>query len=75
VEVPGIRVRAYAGTAVNLQRTEVTVVQVHPDAASMEFHMGVVRERAANAYAETLDATTRGSTERPAPHVWLQAFP
>jgi hypothetical protein len=43
----------------NAHRTEVTVVQVHPDAASMEFHMGVVRERAASAYAETLDATTR----------------
>jgi hypothetical protein len=43
---------------VNDERTEVTVVQVHPDSASMEFHMGVVREqRAANAYAETLDAT------------------
>ena len=43
---------------VNAERTEVTVVQVHPDAASMEFHMGVVGERAAKAYAETLDATT-----------------
>jgi hypothetical protein len=41
------------------QRTEVTVVQVHPDAASMELHMGVVREPAAQAYSETLDATTR----------------
>ena len=27
---------------INAERTEVTVVQVHPDAASMEFHMGVV---------------------------------
>jgi hypothetical protein len=44
---------------VNAERTEVTVVQVHPDAASMEFHMGFVGERAAQAYAETLDATTR----------------
>ena len=34
-------------------------MQVHPDAASMEFHMDMVRERAASAYAETLDATTR----------------
>jgi hypothetical protein len=41
------------------ERTEVTVVQVHPDAASMEFHMSVVRERAAEAYTETLDATTQ----------------
>jgi hypothetical protein len=38
--------------------TEVGVVQVHPDARSMQFHMGVVRERAARAYAETLEATT-----------------
>jgi hypothetical protein len=38
--------------------TEVGVVQVHPDAESMQFHMNVVRERAASAYAETLDATT-----------------
>ena len=44
---------------INAERTEVTVVQVHPDAASMEFHMGVVRERAAQAYSETLDATTQ----------------
>jgi hypothetical protein len=38
--------------------TEVGVVQVHPDAESMQFHMSVVRERAARAYAETLEATT-----------------
>ena len=38
---------------------EVTVVQVHPDAASMESHMEIVRERAMEAYAETLDATVR----------------
>ena len=38
---------------------EVTVVQVHPDAASMEAHMEIVRERAQQAYAETLDATVR----------------
>jgi hypothetical protein len=37
---------------------EVGVVQVHPDAESMEFHMSVVAERAARAYAETLEATT-----------------
>jgi hypothetical protein len=37
---------------------EVGVVQVHPDAQSMQFHMNLVRERAATAYAETLDATT-----------------
>ena len=38
--------------------TEVSVVQVHADAESMEFHMGVVREQAERAYAETLEATT-----------------
>lgn len=43
----------------NEEGTEVGVVQVHPDAASMEFHMEVVAERAARAYAETLEATTR----------------
>jgi hypothetical protein len=31
---------------VNEERSEVTVVQVHPDAASMEFHMGIVADRA-----------------------------
>ena len=43
---------------VNDEGTEVGVVQVHPDTDSFEFHMGVVRERAARAYEETLDATT-----------------
>ena len=38
--------------------TEVAVVQVHPDADSMAYHMGVVGERAQRAYAETLDSTT-----------------
>jgi len=41
----------------NDEGTEVGVVQVHPDADSFEFHMGAVRERAARAYEETLDAT------------------
>ena len=44
---------------VNEAGDEVTVVQVHPDAASMEAHMEIVRERARQAYAETLDATVR----------------
>jgi hypothetical protein len=44
---------------VNDAGDEVTVVQVHPDAASMEAHMEIVRERAMQAYAETLDATVR----------------
>ena len=38
---------------------EVTVVQVHPDTASLEAHMEIVREHAQEAYAETLDATVR----------------
>jgi hypothetical protein len=38
--------------------SEVAVVQVHSDADSMAFHMEVIAERAAAAYAETLDATT-----------------
>ncbi len=42
----------------NADRTEVGVVQVHPDAESMEFHMEVVADRAARAYAETVEATT-----------------
>ena len=42
----------------NENGTEVAVVQVHPDADSMAFHMEVVAERAAAAYGETVDATT-----------------
>jgi hypothetical protein len=42
----------------NEDGTEVSVVQIHPDADSMEFHMRVIAERAAAAYAETVDATT-----------------
>jgi biotin carboxylase len=43
---------------VNNDGTEVAVVQIHPDADSMAFHMKVIAERAAAAYAETVDATT-----------------
>ena len=43
---------------VNEDGTEVAVVQVHPDADSMAFHMEIISERAAGAYAETIDATT-----------------
>ena len=43
---------------VNHEGTEVAVVQIHPDAESMAFHMEVVAERAAAAYAETVAATT-----------------
>ena len=53
---------------VNEAGDEVSVVQVHPDAASMEAHIAIVAERARAAYAETLDATVRiqvfGATER-----------
>jgi hypothetical protein len=42
----------------NEEGTEVAVVQVHPDADSMVFHMELIGERAASAYADTIDATT-----------------
>ena len=38
--------------------TEVAVVQIHPDADSMAFHLEVIAERAAAAYSETVAATT-----------------
>jgi hypothetical protein len=44
---------------VDEERSEVTIVQVHPDARSMENHLGVVRERATEAFEETLVGTTR----------------
>jgi head-tail adaptor len=44
---------------VNDDRSEVSVVQIHPDAASMEAHIEIVKDRAAQAYAETLDQTVR----------------
>ena len=42
----------------NNEGTEVAVVQVHPDADSMVLHMELIAERAASAYAETIEATT-----------------
>ena len=42
----------------NAEGTEVAVVQIHPDADSMVFHMELIAERAASAYAETIEATT-----------------
>jgi len=42
----------------NEEGTEVAVVQIHPDADSMAFHMKLIAERAASAYAETIEATT-----------------
>ena len=44
---------------VNEDGTEVTVVQVHPDADSMLFHMQVAREHISEAYQSTLDKTER----------------
>ena len=38
--------------AFNEHRSEVTVVQVYPDAASMKFHMGIVGDHARQAYAQ-----------------------
>ena len=38
---------------------EVTVVQIHPDAASFEKHMEVIADHARRAYEETLDRTVR----------------
>ena len=49
-----IAFNAYA----NEEGTEVRVVQFHPDAASMELHMGVVREHSTQAYEELLEETT-----------------
>ena len=38
--------------------TEVAVVQIHPDADSMLFHLELIAGRAASAYADTIEATT-----------------
>ena len=46
---------------VNEDGTEVGVVQINPNAASMEFHMDVLAERAVGAYAET----ARGDNQHP----------
>jgi len=43
---------------VNEDHSQVSVVQIHPDAASMEFHMDIVADHARQAYAQTLEATT-----------------
>jgi hypothetical protein len=43
----------------NAAGDEVTVVQIHPDAESLETHLGVIAEHARRAYAETLDRTVR----------------
>jgi len=38
---------------------EVTVVQIHPDGASLEKHLGVISDHARRSYEETLDRTVR----------------
>jgi hypothetical protein len=47
---------------VNDEGTELSVVQVHPDADSMLFHMGVAREHISAAYGEYFDNSS-SSTE------------
>jgi hypothetical protein len=44
---------------VNEAGDEVSVVQIHADAESMEAHLAIVGERARDAYTQTLDATVR----------------
>ncbi len=39
--------------------TETTVVQVHPDVASLQTHFRVIRERASDAYGGTIEDTVR----------------
>lgn len=48
---------AFNGYA-NEDGTEVSVVQVHPDAGSMASHMQVVREHITSAYEDLLEETT-----------------
>jgi len=43
---------------VDPDRGEAAVVQIHPDAASMELHVELIRDRAAQAYGGTIEATT-----------------
>ena len=44
---------------VNEDGTELTVVQVHPDADSMLFHMQVARDHISEAYQSVLEKTQR----------------
>ena len=63
----------------NEEGTEVAVVQVHPDADSMVFHMELIAERAASAYADTIDATTNiqvfGAPSAPSPRCYAYFEP
>ena len=58
VEVKEPRLIAF-NAYVNEDGTELTVVQVHPDAASMELHMQVAREHISEAYQSVLEKTER----------------
>ncbi len=49
-----IAFNAYA----NEEGTEVAVVQLHPNASSMELHMQVVHEHITGAYEELIEETT-----------------
>jgi hypothetical protein len=42
---------------VNEDETEVSIVQVHPDVDSMEFHMQLVRQHIESSYGDWLDTT------------------
>ena len=58
VEVKEPRLIAF-NAYVNEDSTELTVVQVHPDADSMLFHMQVARDHISEAYQSVLEKTKR----------------
>jgi hypothetical protein len=58
VEVKEPRLIAF-NAYVNEDGTELTVVQVHPDADSMLFHMQVARDHISEAYQSVLEKTKR----------------
>jgi quinol monooxygenase YgiN len=58
VEADEPRLIAFNGYA-NDDETEVTIVQVHPDADSMLFHMQVARDHISEAYQSVLEKTKR----------------
>ena len=59
VEANEPRDRLSSSTSTSTRRTEVTVVQVHPDADSMLFHMQVARDHISEAYQSVLEKTKR----------------
>jgi quinol monooxygenase YgiN len=52
------RLLAFSAYA-NPEANEVTVVQVHPDAESMVYHMSIITEHVARAYSEFLERESR----------------